>query len=128
MSREGEFSEFVGHEYINLITFRRDSSAVHTTVRFVAIGDYIYIQTPCTTGKLKRIQATGRVLVVPSNIDGAPLDRTRLGLGRPVDRNESEAAENALLSKYGQAHTDFLIEIARGEQEWVVIEIRPWDE
>jgi PPOX class probable F420-dependent enzyme len=122
---EGEFSELDRHEYINLVTFRRDSSAVHTTVRFVAIGDYIYIQTPCKSGKTKRIEATGRVLVAPSNSAGAPLSRTRLGLGRVVEGGVAEAAGDALLAKYGQVHIDFLIEIA---QDWEIIEIRPWDE
>src|SRR5438270_9548788 len=102
-AEEGEFSELDRHEYISLITFRRDSSAVHTTVRFVAIGDYIYIQTPCKSGKTRRIEATGRVLVAPSNNDGAPLSRNRLGLGRVVEGDVAEAAGNALLAKYGQA-------------------------
>ncbi len=127
-AEEGEFSELDRHEYINLITFRRDSSAVHTTVRFVAIGDYIYIQTPCRSGKTKRIEATGRVLVAPSNSEGAPLTRTRLGLGRKVEGKAAEAAGNALLAKYGQVHFDFLVEIAREAEEWEIIEIRPWDE
>jgi PPOX class probable F420-dependent enzyme len=131
MNREadaGEFSELDRHEYITLITFRRDSSAVHTTVRFVAIGDYIYIQTPCRAGKTRRIEATGRVLVAPSNSDGAPLGRTRLGLGRVVEGKDAEAAGNALIGKYGQAHIDSLVEITREAQDWEIIEIRPWDE
>ena len=127
-AEEGEFSELERHEYINLITFRRDSSAVHTTVRFVAIGDYIYIQTPCGAGKMKRIEATGRVLVAPSNSDGAPLSRTRLGLGRKVEGKAAEAAGDALLAKYGQVHIDFLVELSQEAQEWEIIEIRPWDE
>jgi len=130
-SEEGEFSALDRHEYINLITFRRDSSAVHTTVRFVAIANYIYIQTPRRSGKTRRIEATGRVLVAPSNSDGAPLDRNRLGLGRVVEGEAAEAAGNALLAKYGQEHIDFLAEIAQDAheaQEWEIIEIRPWDE
>jgi PPOX class probable F420-dependent enzyme len=127
-ARQGEFAELGTHEYINLITFRPDSSAVHTTVRFVVIGDFVYIQSPHATGNVRRIQATGRVLVVPSNSDGAPLGRTCLGLGRTVEGRQAEAATHALQAKYGQAHTDFLGAIAGEEQGLETIEIRPWDE
>jgi PPOX class probable F420-dependent enzyme len=126
--REGEFSWLVEHEYINLITFRRDSSAVHTTVRFVALGDYVYIQTPRDAGKIKRIQATGRVLLVPSNHQGTPLGRSRLGLGRVVEGSQAEEAGQAMQAKYGEAHVEFLIEVTRTNQGWEIIEIRPWDE
>ena len=131
MTREsslGEFSGLSGHDYVNLITFRHDSSSVQTTVRFAVVGDYVYIQTPKSAGKVKRIQATGRVLVAPSNDDGAPLGRTTLGLGRVVEGTEAEAAAQAMQAKYGQAHADFLAEMTRGQQDWEIIEIRPWDE
>ena len=127
-SSQGEFSGLSGHEYINLITFRHDSSSAQTTVRFVVVGDYVYIQTPKSAGKVRRIQATGRVLIAPSNVDGAPLGRTTLGLGRVIEGIAAEAAAQAMHHKYGQAHTDFLAEMTRGLQEWEVIEIRPWDE
>src|SRR4051812_1667463 len=92
----GEFSELSGHEYINLITFREDSSSVQTTVRFVVLGDSVYILTPRSAGKVKRMQARGRVLVAPSNSDGTPLGRTLLGLGRVVEGKEAEAATRAM--------------------------------
>jgi len=124
----GEFTELSGHEYINLITFREDNSAVQTTVRFVVVGDYVYLQTPKDAGKVRRIQARGRVLVAPSNSDGTPLGRTVLGLGRMIEGILAEAAARSIQEKYGQAHTDFLAEMTRESQEWEVIEIRPWDE
>ena len=131
MGREAtddEFSDLGAHEYVNLITFRPDSTAVQTTVRFVVVGDYLYVQSPRSSGKVKRIEATGRVLVVPSNRDGAPLGRTLLGLGRTVEGKEAEAAAEALHAKYGQAHTEAMVAIAGEEQSWEIIEIRPWDE
>jgi PPOX class probable F420-dependent enzyme len=127
-TKGGEFSELSGHEYINLITFREDTSSAQTTVRFVVVGDYVYIQTPRSAGKVRRIQATGRVLVAPSNSDGTPLGRTVLGLGRVIEGKEAEAAAQAMQAKYGQAHTDFLTEMTRERQDWEIIEIRPWDE
>ena len=127
-SSQGEFSGLSGHEYINLITFRHDSSSVQTTVRFAMVGDYVYIQTPKSAGKVRRIQATGCVLVAPSDSDGTPLGRTTLGLGRVVEGREAEAAAEAMQAKYGQVHADFLAEMTRGQQDWEIIEIRPWDE
>jgi PPOX class probable F420-dependent enzyme len=123
-----DFSELSGHEFVNLITFRPDTSSVQTTVRFVLLGDYVYIQTPKSAGKVRRIQATGRVLVAPSDSSGTPLGRTILGLARVVASAQSEVAAQAMQAKYGQAHTDYLAEMTSGRQEWEVIEIRPWDE
>jgi PPOX class probable F420-dependent enzyme len=123
-----DFSELGGHEFVNLITFRPDTSSVQTTVRFVLVGDYVYIQTPKSAGKVRRIQATGRVLVAPSDSSGTPLGRTILGLGRVVEGPLSEFAAQAMQAKYGQVHTDFLAEMTSGRQEWEMIEIRPWDE
>jgi len=133
MDREAtddEFSDLGAHEYVNLITFRPDSSAVHTTVRFVVIGDYLYVQSPRSAGKVKRIEATGRVLVVPCNRDGAPVGRTRLGLGRIVEGKEAEAAAHALEAKYGRAHAEAMVAMSGSGEEpsWETIEIRPCDE
>ena len=125
---EGEFSDLHNHEFIRLITFRRDSSAVHTVVRFVAMGDYVYVQTPGSAGKIKRIKATGRVLLAPCEGDGAPLGRTRLGLGCTLDAAKAGQAEQALRAKYGQTHFDFLVQITTDDNGWETIEIRPWDE
>ena len=51
-----------------------------------------------------------------------------LGLGRVVEGREAEAAALAMQAKYGQVHADFLAEMTRGQQDWEIIEIRPWDE
>ncbi|MEO8287850.1 MAG: PPOX class F420-dependent oxidoreductase [Chloroflexota bacterium] len=125
---QGEFSELVGYSYIHLTTFRKDSSAVQTTVLFAVIGDHVYVQTPKSAGKTRRITATGRVLVQPTMEDGTPPGKSILGLGRVVEGREAEAAVQALHSKYGEYFASVMAKLATTDEEWETIQIRAWDE
>jgi PPOX class probable F420-dependent enzyme len=47
--------------YIALTTYRRDGGAVTTPVWAVSLDGKIYVFTASSTGKAKRVRATGRV-------------------------------------------------------------------
>lgn len=64
--------------YISLTTYRRDCRAVATPVWFVLDGTRILVWTDEASGKAKRIRATGRASVAPSDargkLTGPPFD------------------------------------------------------
>ncbi len=57
-------------QFVRLTTFKRDGTAVPTTVWCVRDGDDLLVTTMGTTGKAKRIRHTSRVLLVPSSRTG----------------------------------------------------------
>jgi uncharacterized protein len=57
-------------KYIRLTTFRRDSTPVPTPVWQVRDGDRLLVITDGTTGKVKRLRHTPRVLIAVSDQRG----------------------------------------------------------
>jgi PPOX class probable F420-dependent enzyme len=58
--------------YVRLTTFKRDGTPVPTPVWLVRSGDHLMVTTSSTTGKVKRLRHTPRVLLVPSDGRGKP--------------------------------------------------------
>jgi uncharacterized protein len=56
--------------YIALTTYRRDGRAVTTPVWAVPLEGKLYVVTTKTTGKTKRVRATGRVRFAACNMNG----------------------------------------------------------
>ena len=89
--------------YIALTTYRRDGRAVTTPVWAVAIKGKFYVVTTKSTGKAKRVRATGRVRFAACNMNGRRiLGEWQEGTGRIV-QNEARRSEAlaALQRKYG---------------------------
>ena len=113
--------------YIALTTYRRDGRAVTTPVWAVTIKGKLYVVTTKSTGKAKRVRATGRVRFAPCNMNGRRiLGEWQEGTGRIVQnearRNEALAA---LQRKYGwQLSLAMLVYRLRGfYRERVVLEL-----
>ena len=88
--------------YINLVTFRKDGREVATPVWSVAMDGKLYFYTNGNTGKVKRIRATKRVRVAPSNSRGKPLGAWSEGSGRVITEPAlAERVYAALGAKYG---------------------------
>lgn len=88
--------------YILLTTYRRDGTAVPTTVWFARIGDEVVVPTGGTTGKVKRIRNNPSVTMVTSGIRGkVKSDVTVPGTARFLDGEDAAVAKEALRSKYG---------------------------
>jgi PPOX class probable F420-dependent enzyme len=56
--------------YLRLTTFRRDGRAVPTPVWQVRDGDSLLVMTGGSTGKVKRLRHTTRVLIAASDMRG----------------------------------------------------------
>lgn len=89
-------------QFINLTTFRRNGQAVPTPVWFVAHEGRLYVMTNIQSGKAKRIRATGRARVAPSDVRGNPLGEFVEARARPVeDESLRRALDAAFDRKYG---------------------------
>jgi PPOX class probable F420-dependent enzyme len=94
------------HRHVRLTTFRRDGTAVGTTVWLVRDGDDLLVTTHASTGKVKRLRHTSRVLLAPSDSRG----RVRPGApeveatARVVeDREEVARLRDLVAARYGLA-------------------------
>ncbi len=95
------FAELRRYQYAELTTFRKDGRAVPTPVWFAPQQDKLYVMTPSTTGKLKRIRNNGRVLLAPCNASGKVMGTQIEAQARILPAIESSLADQALARKYG---------------------------
>jgi uncharacterized protein len=117
--------------YIALSTYRRDGRAVTTPVWLVALGGKIYVFTASSTGKAKRVRATGRVRFAPCAMNGRRiLGEWREATARVVqDETLQDRVLAALQRKYGwQLSVAMLVYRLRGlYRDRVVLELTPAD-
>jgi len=115
--------------YIALTTYRRDGRAVTTPVWMAALAGKIYVFTARSTGKTKRVRATGRVQFAPCSMNGRRiLGEWREGTGRIVENQAlHDEALAALQRKYGwQLSVALLLYRMRGlYRERVLLELTP---
>jgi PPOX class probable F420-dependent enzyme len=115
--------------YIALTTYRRDGRPVTTPVWVAALEGKIYVFTANSTGKAKRVRATGRVRFAPCSMNGRRiLGEWREGTGRVVhDEALRDRALAALREKYGwQLSLALLVYRLRGSyRDRVVLELTP---
>jgi uncharacterized protein len=115
--------------YVALTTYRRDGRPVTTPVWAVPLEGKLYIVTANSTGKTRRVRATGRVRFAGCNVSGRRiLGEWQEGTGSIVqdDRRRGEALA-ALQRKYGwQLALAMLVYRWRGlYRERVVLELTP---
>jgi PPOX class probable F420-dependent enzyme len=95
-------------KYINLTTYRKIGTPVTTVVWFAFQEGTIYVITDPSSGKVKRIRHTPRVLVAPCTAHGKVLDKTFVGQARLLaDPEERVQANQALSQKYGWLYSAF---------------------
>jgi uncharacterized protein len=115
--------------YIALTTYRREGRPVTTPVWLVALEGRIYVFTANSTGKAKRVRATGRVRFAPCSMNGRRiLGEWREGTARVVhDEALRQRALAALQRKYGwQLSVAMLVYRLRGlYRDRVVLELTP---
>jgi PPOX class probable F420-dependent enzyme len=94
-------TDFLGHPYCLLVTFRKTGEPVPTPVWF-ALGDgEIFIRSGASDGKLKRIRRDPRVLVAPCTFRGRPLGPPVVGEASILTGAKARAAEGALRRRFG---------------------------
>lgn len=114
-------------QYMALTTYRRDGRPVTTPVWAVPLDGKLYVVTAESTGKARRVRATGRVRFAPCNSNGRRiLGEWQEGTGRIVqDEARRRDALAALRRKYGwQLSLAMLVYRLRGSyRERVVLEL-----
>lgn len=94
-------TEFLKEKYLNLETYRNDGQAVQTPVWFVTNDGIIYVTTPSTTGKVKRLNHNKNVRIVPSDLKGKPKGNWIAATAYFANESESEQAIQLRKKKYG---------------------------
>jgi PPOX class probable F420-dependent enzyme len=123
---DAAFSTLVGHQYMNLTTFRRDGRAVVTPVWFADIGGALVVMTGAEAGKVKRIRANSHVLLAPSDRAGKPLGAEFTARARVLSPSEQASADAALTRKYGMMKRMFdLMGRLRGAGSRAYLAIEP---
>ena len=116
-------------QYIVLTTYRRDGRPVTTPVWAVPLESKLYVVTANSTGKARRVRATGRVRFAPCTFNGRRiLGEWQEGTGRIVqDEARRREALAALQRKYGwQFSLAMLVYRLRASyRERVILELTP---
>ena len=120
---------FTNQWAVLLTTYRRDGRPVTTPVWAASLNRNLYVVTARSTGKARRLRATGRVRFAPSNMTGRRiLGEWQEGSGRVIEDEQRQGeALAALQRKYGwQLSLAMLIYRLRGfYRERVVLELTP---
>lgn len=92
---------FSKHKYVSLETYRKNGRGVPTPVWFVESGNRLYVSTPASSGKIKRLRNNPKVRVaicdMRGNVKGGWVD----GEARLATGDEAEQAKTLLKKKYG---------------------------
>ncbi|MGI0060133.1 MAG: PPOX class F420-dependent oxidoreductase, partial [Nitrosotalea sp.] len=97
----GIITPFLDAKYINLETYRNNDQAVKTPVWFVIDNEIIYVATPATTGKVKRITFNKHVRIVPCDMKGNPKGEWIDATAYFANESESVQAIKLRKKKYG---------------------------
>jgi len=121
------FSALHGHQYMNLVTFRKSGVGVKTPVWFVLDGSRLVMYTLGISGKVKRLRNNPRVEVGPSDARGKPLGASVEAQARLMQGEEAARAEKLLSQKYGLLFTVLNLQrkLSGAKFERVFIEIVP---
>ena len=92
---------FLKEKYLSLETYRTDGQAVRTPVWFVINNGIIYVVTPSTTGKVKRLNCNNDVRIVPSDLKGKPKGNWIAATAYFANESESKQAIQLRKKKYG---------------------------
>jgi uncharacterized protein len=90
------------HRYMSLATFRKSGAPVATPVWFAPAEGRLYVFTAGDSGKVKRLRASSRARVAPSDARGYVRGRWREASARVITEPAAiEHAHAAMRAKYG---------------------------
>lgn len=98
------FASLSPYEFVLLTTFRTSGVGVPTAMWFAYEHGKLYMVTGRSTGKLKRIRTTSRVLVAPCDWMGNLLGPEIEGYARELPVAEHAHANAVLAQKYGEQY------------------------
>jgi PPOX class probable F420-dependent enzyme len=93
--------QFKDHKFINLETFKKDGSSVKTPLWFVQHEGVLYMRTPMTTWKVKRIRNNPQVRVAPSDAAGNDKGEWLPGRAEVHPAEEMAWVNDLVIRKYG---------------------------
>ena len=93
--------QFSKQKYINLETYKRDSTSVKTPVWFVIDNDLIYIITRESTGKVKRLKNNQNVRIVTCSFSGETKNEWVSGKAQKITGSEADKVIELRKKKYG---------------------------
>lgn len=96
-----DLEQFRNAKCLNLETYRKNGQAVRTPVWYVVDNNVLFVVTPPTTGKIKRLRANNHVRIVPCNFRGDPKGNWIDATAYFADKSESEKAIVLRKKKYG---------------------------
>lgn len=117
-------------KYIQLTTFRKDGRAVPTPVWLAPDGESLLAFSDATSGKVKRIRNSGRVLVAPCDGRGRTKGPAIEAVATLTDEEGTRRVIDAIRRRYGlQARLlQWFAELRRKNTERQIgIVIRPVD-
>ncbi len=119
------FAFLSSHQFIVLTTYRKDGTAVPTTVWFAYDQGKVYITTMRIAGKIKRIHNNGHVQMTPS-------DRIGNGLGLPSVQGQAHeaalherASSHAILAHKYDERFERIVGPESNERTYIVVEPEP---
>lgn len=95
------FAELAAEPYLSLGTFRRDGTAVPTTVWFAPSEGRLLVWTGAESGKVKRLRRTAVATVAPCDQSGSLLGDPVPAHVRIMGTDEKRSLNTALTAKYG---------------------------
>ena len=95
--------QFSEQKYINLETYKRDSTSVKTPVWFVIDKGLVYIITRESTGKVKRLKNNQNVRIVTCSFSGETKNEWVNGKAQKVTGSEADNVIKLRKKKYGFA-------------------------
>ena len=111
------FDPLRNQSYIDLVTYRRSGTPVHTPVWFAEHDGRLYVMTRSDSGKAKRIRNNRRVEVAPCTMRGK---RTGPGIGATARvASDPGFARSLIRKKY------LLARLPVWSKQNIYIEIRP---
>ena len=100
---ENQLEQFLDQKYINLETYKKDSTPIRTPVWFVIDNNLIYIITRDSTGKVKRLKNNQNVQIVPCSFKGKPKNGWVKGKAEKITGQEADKAIKLRKKKYGMS-------------------------
>jgi uncharacterized protein len=124
-----------GGKYLSLTSFKRDGTAVATTVWFVQDGDRLLVRTGGDSGKVKRIRHNPSVTVAEASATGRAKTPPRPARAEVLPHGEMTRVDELMARKYRMDRIFVLpiynlVQRLRGkgptaEEEEVVLAITP---
>ena len=107
--------DFADHEYINLITYKKDNTSVKTPVWVAEYNDYLVITSSKSAGKVKRIRNNGKATIYITDQIGSKALSDPVDVKASIieDEESKQAALNKIIKKYGSMSKMFI----RGSNE-----------